>query len=78
MAISFQVLLFIYIPPSSGKRTVMIYNTNTYSTGQRFCGERLMSIIPSICCKMVSDLAAHSVLSLLAVRAKRETQWVTA
>lgn len=36
-----------------------------------------MPITPRICCNMAHDLAAHSVLSLLAARAKREIRWVT-
>lgn len=83
--ISFQVLFFIYIPPSSHsflkKKIMMIYNINPYSTGQlnnqRPCGEGVMLVIPRICCRMVGDLVFHSVLSLLAAKAKRETQWVT-
>ena len=36
-----------------------------------------MPIISRICGKMFNDLAFHSVLSLLAAKAKRETRWVT-
>ena len=70
-----------FIPFFLKKKIVIIYNINPYSTGQlnnqRPHGEGVMLVIPRICCKMVGDLVFHSVLSLLAAKAKGETQWVT-
>ena len=51
--------------------------TDGNANNQRPHGEGVMLVIPRICCKMVGDLVFHSVLSLLAAKAKGETQWVT-